>query len=414
MRAEDINLDDYEAFRQGKHHAWFTWLRHNAPVWRKPDPDGPGAWVFSKHADIVAASRDTATFSSELSNSGVLGTSHRDIGRLRFAPEQKQFIMMDPPEHTGCRSVVQPMFARNKVGERFSDRIREVADRLLSAAIAKGRFDFVEDIAVQLPLQVVGEAIGVPEEDRRDLFEWVNVIGSPNDPTYCRGPEHFAEAGGAVAAYGRKMIQQRLDSPADDLMTILAHAESDGVPWTEERKVTHFRLIWSAGSETTRTALAHGMRAFIDNPDAFDLIRSQPALLNGPAVEEVLRWSTPVMYFRRTVMNEVVIRDTVLSPGDHVLLWYVSGDRDEDVFPDPFTFDVTRSPNPHLAFGGGGPHFCLGAYLARLELRIMFECIAERVRAPRFAGEPEMAVGNFFNVMRHLPVDFTARTAAVA
>jgi len=401
---DQIDLDDHEAFRRGEHHEWFRYLRAHAPVWRKPDPDGDGAWVLCKHADIVAANRDAATFSSDLANSGILGTSRRDVQLLGRPPEHKQIVMMDPPEHAANRAIVQPVFARSKVAARFEARVREVAAQLLDAAMARDGLDFIEDIAVQLPLQVVGEAIGVPPDDRRELFEWVNVIGSPSDPAYCSGPEQYRQAGEAIAQYGRQMIAERQSCPRDDLMNIIAHAEIDGEPWTEARKVAHFRLFWNAGSETTRAALAHGLLAFIRNPEAYELLRADPSLLEGPAVEEILRWASPVMYFRRTAIRDVVVRGQQIRAGDHVLLWYVSGNRDEDVFTDPFRFDITRSPNPHLAFGGGGPHFCLGAYLARLELRVLFELIAERVPAPALMGEPDFGRGNFFNVIRALPV----------
>jgi cholest-4-en-3-one 26-monooxygenase len=279
---------------------------------------------------------------------------------------------------------------------------RTVTREIIDHALEQESFDVVTEVAAELPLIAIAELMGVPVEDRHRLFEWSNTMIGGNDPEYATSADAGAAAMAELYLYANELAAQRRIDPRDDIITTLLTAE--GEDQLSEHEFDMFVLLLAvAGNETTRNAISHGVHAFIDHPDQWQRLRADPSLLDG-AVEEGLRWATPVMQFRRTATRDLVIRGQHIAEGDAVVMYYISANRDEEVFADPFRFDISRSPNPHVAFGGGGPHFCLGAQLARLEMRIMFEEMLHRVERIEQTGEVSRLRSNFINGLKHLPV----------
>jgi cholest-4-en-3-one 26-monooxygenase len=258
--------------------------------------------------------------------------------------------------------------------------------------------------------------LGVPHEDRFRLFDWSNRLVGSEDPEYQVSDDHVTEAQVEMFMYAQQLAEQRRAEPRDDIVTTLLNAEVEGDTLTEMDFNLFFMLLSVAGNETTRNAIAHGMNAFLENPDQWDLLVSDPEAHIHGATEEILRWASPVLFFRRNARQDFEVRGQVIKAGEKISLWYISANRDEDVFTDPFTFDITRDPNPHIAFGGGGPHFCLGAQLARLEIRLLFEELAARVPRLEARGAPERLRSNFIGGIKHLPMRLrpASRTPAPA
>jgi cholest-4-en-3-one 26-monooxygenase len=401
--AADIDLLDRDRFTQGIPHEWFTWLRANAPVFHHDEPDGDGFWVVSRYHDIVAANRDATTFSSAQDRGGVvsLDTPVAPIEGQEMAGNMMLF--MDPPAHTRYRKLVNRGFTPRMIAA-LSAHVRELTVAIVEQAVAKGDCDFVVDVAAELPLEVIAELLGVPREDRFKLFEWSNSMIGSEDPEYRVSDEHVMEAQVEMYMYAQALADKRRAEPRQDIVTTLLNAEVDGDTLSELDFNLFFLLLSVAGNETTRNAIAHGMNAFLDNPDQWDLLVSDPAGRIDGAVEEILRWATPVLFFRRNCTRDTELGGQTIRAGEKISLWYISANRDESVFDDPFRFDITRDPNPHIAFGGGGPHFCLGAQLARLEIRLLFEELARRVPRLEGLGEPDRLRSNFIGGIKHLPV----------
>ncbi len=266
------------------------------------------------------------------------------------------------------------------------------------------------DIAAELPLQAIAELMGVPQEDRRKLFDWSNRMIGADDPEFQKDAVGMEAAGNAAAElfmYSHSLAELRRDDPQDDIISRLLGAEIDGDKLSELEFDMFFMLLTVAGNETTRNATAHGMKALLDHPDQFDKLKADPELLLG-AIEEILRWATPVLHFRRTALEDYELGGKLIRKGDKVVMWHISANRDETVFDDPFTFDIERSPNEHIAFGGGGPHFCLGANLARMELRLIFDELVHRLPDMKLDGEVEYLRSNFIGGIKHMPVHYTA------
>jgi cholest-4-en-3-one 26-monooxygenase len=270
----------------------------------------------------------------------------------------------------------------------------------------KGECDFVTDIAAELPLQVIAEIMGVPQEDRHLVFDWSNRMIGADDPEYSESREAAFAASAELYAYANSLAAQKRANPDDDIISVLLQAEVDGDRLTELEFDLFFLLLTVAGNETTRNLIAHGQLALMEHPDQRAKLLDDPSRL-GTAVDEMLRWGTPVMHFRRTAQRDTEIRGQRIAEGDKIVIFYISANRDEDVFDDPYTFDVERSPNEHVAFGGGGPHFCLGANLARLEIRVMFEELLRRVPDMELSGPAVRLRSNFINGIKHMPVSFT-------
>lgn len=411
LELSDIDLLNGDLFSTGMAEEYLTFLRNNAPVWRHPDPTGgPGTWMITKHEDVAMISRDHERFSADRDNGGINALSQAELGRERQSQADvgKMFIQMDPPEHGPYRKNLQPGFAKRVVG-KYTEHILEITQRVLDRALDKGTFDFVQEIAVEIPLNLVADVLGIPAEDRRWLFEHVTRAETPSSPEQFLEPafmSRYQESVDSIRNYGELLIKQRARNPQDDLTTRLAQSQVDGESVPLTNSVSNFFMLWSAGAETTRTALSWGMYAFMQNPDQWQVVRDSPDILETTAVEEVLRWASPVRRFRRNVMEDIELRGQRLRKGDGVVIWYVSANRDEDVFQSPFRFDVNRAHNPHLGFGGGGPHFCMGASLARLELNLVFREIARRVPHPELVAEPRMTKSSIFRALSELPVKF--------
>ena len=405
MRSEDINLLDRDVFAKGVPHEWFTYLREHHPLFHHPEPHGPGFWVVSKYADVQGVSRDPVTYSSDQDRGGV--TPLEEPETPIPGPVVKILLAMDPPEHTRHRKLVNRGFTPRMINA-LEPHIREMVVHILNRAIAKGTCDFVVDVAAELPVEVIAELIGVPKEDRHKIFEWTNRIVGAEDPEYFVSEDQVRQAQMEMFSYVRELCEQRRREPRDDIMSALLQAELDGDKLTDFELNAFFLFLSSAGNETTRNAAAHGLNAFLENPQEYDKLVQGPERLIGSATEEILRWASPVMYLRRNVTADTELRGHTLKAGDKVSLWYVSANRDEDVFEDPFRFDIERQPNEHVAFGAGGPHFCLGASLARLEIRVLFEELARRVPVLRALGAPAPLRSNIVAGIKHLPVDLRA------
>ncbi len=410
MELDEIDLLDRDRFTQDIPHEWFTHLRENAPVYKHPEPDGPGFWVITKHADIIACNRDATSFSSEQNRGGVVGLEEGLVGgdddATAAAVESggRMMLMMDPPDHTRYRKLVNRGFTPRMIGQ-LEPHIRDLTDQVLDKAVAKeGDIDFVVDIAAELPLEVIAELIGVPSEERHKIFEWSNRMIGSEDPEYMVSAEEVFNAQVEMFMYAQQLAEKRRAAPADDIISALLSAEVDGESLSDMDFNLFFLLLSVAGNETTRNAISHGMNAFLENPDQWDLLVSDPAAHIDGTVEEILRWATPVMYFRRNATRDVELRGETIEAGDKISLWYISANRDEDVFEDPFRFDITRTPNNHIAFGGGGPHFCLGAQLARLEIKMLFEEMVTRYPKVEALGPPDRLRSNFIGGIKHLPV----------
>ena len=413
MELSDINLLDRDIFTKGVPHEWFTYLRKNAPVWFHPEPDGGrGFWVITKHDDVTTVGHDGKLFSSDQNKGGVVMIEDPPEEERRRMEEMtaaagKLMLMMDPPEHTRYRKLVNRGFTPRMI-KALEPHLRELTVKILEAAIAKGDSDFVVDVAAELPLQAIAELIGVPQEDRHKIFDWSNRMVGREDPEYAVSDEHLMEAQVEMFMYANALAEERRKDPKGDIISALLAADIDGDELTVADFNMFFLLLAVAGNETTRNAIAHGMNALLDNPDQYAELVADRSLAPG-AVEEILRWATPVLFFRRNVTADTELRGQQLKAGDKVTIWYISANRDEKAFNDPFTFDVARSPNEHVAFGGGGPHFCLGANLARMEINVMFDEILDRYHDLELTGPVSRLRSNFINGLKHIPMKFTVK-----
>jgi len=409
--AHEINLLDPLIFEQRVPDEWFTWLRHNAPVFHHREEGGPGFWVLTRYDDVVEVGRDGVTYSSEQSRGGVVALEDADAA-ADLSAQGRMMLTMDAPDHTRYRSLVNRGFTPRMINA-LRPHILEMVDKILDPALERGECDFVTDVAAELPLQVIAEMLGVPYHDRHKLFEWSNRMIGSKDPEYAVSQQMAQNAAVEMYMYSNELAAQRRDHPRDDIVTALLKPDANGDVLSEMDFNVFFLLLAVAGNETTRNAMSHGMNALIENPDQFAKLKENPALMPS-AIEEILRWASPVMFFRRNVTKDTVIRGQQIKAGEKVSIWYISANRDEDVFADPFKFDIQRAPNQHVAFGGGGPHFCLGASLARLEMSIMFEELVKRVEAVERTGPVRRLRSNFINGLKHLPVRLTPRVRKAA
>ncbi|MEZ5270108.1 MAG: cytochrome P450 [Microthrixaceae bacterium] len=408
MQIEDIDLVDPDNFVSGRHHEMFKLLRAEDPVhWTEPEGEVP-FWSITKLRDLQTVNRDTETFSSETG-----GTQRIDIASIdpTFDTRGLMLIDTDPPKHTRYRRIVNKGFTPRMIG-LLETHLLYRAELIVDEVIGAGECDFVNDLAAELPLQAIVEMMGVPQKDRHLIFEWTNTMIGMTDPEYVA--EEGDEDAGRNAAmqlymYSNALAAERRDDPRDDIVTKLLNADVDGEALTEEEFDMFMLLLSVAGSETTRTATSHGIQALFDHPDQMQLLqdRLDDDELIASAIEEMVRWATPVHHFRRTATRDTELRGKKIKAGDKVVMWHVSANRDEEIFDEPFRFDIQRSPNEPIAFGGGGAHFCLGANLARAELRIIFREILRRMPAIAPAGPPQLLRSNFINGVKHLPVRFT-------
>jgi cholest-4-en-3-one 26-monooxygenase len=401
--APDINLIDPDTYqRGGPPHEQFAWLRENAPVYWHADggePGWPGFWAVTRHAEVGYLSRHAEIFSSaqRLCLFGEIPEEHIQLQRLMM-------LNMDPPQHTRQRAFVNRGFTPRMIGQ-LEKHISDICDTLLGDVQDRGRADFVTDIAAPLPLWVICELVGAPVEDRDRIFELSNLLIGSADPEFQIEPRAQQNAAAEVYAYGAALAERRRTEPADDIVTRLLQPNEHGEALTSDEFDLFFLLLTVAGNETTRNAAAGGMLALFEHPDQWQRLVDDPALIPA-AAEEIVRWVSPVNLFRRTAMHDTELGGQAIAEGDKVVVFYASANRDDDVFPAADQFDVSRDPNPHVGFGGGGPHFCLGRHLAAMELRILLQALTARMPGITLDGEPARLRSNFINGIKHMPVTF--------
>jgi cytochrome P450 len=392
----DPDLTDLDGFAVGFPHDVFTALRRDAPVWwhapTEHTPDGEGFWVVSRHADVMRVFRDPRTFSSETGGERPYGgTTIEDMPVAGVV-----FNMMDDPRHQRIRRLVSTGFTPRMINALEAD-LRERTGVIIDATLERGTCDFVLDVARELPLQAIASLMGVPETDRDQLCDWVDAMSDLTGMDL--------DAAASLYQYGSAFVADRRRCPVDDMLSVVAAAQltdEDPTQLTQQELEMFFTLLFTAGSETTRKAIAGGLLELIRAPDEMVRLRVDPSLV-PTAVEESVRWTSPSVYKRRTATRDVELHGTRIATGDKVTVWEMSANRDEAVFEDPFRFDVGRSPNPHVGFGQG-VHFCLGATLARLEIRVMLEELLDRVAMIELAGDPAYTRANRLWGLRSLPV----------
>ncbi|HEV3131438.1 MAG TPA: cytochrome P450 [Acidimicrobiales bacterium] len=398
-----------DVFRDEGHHQVFEAMRRDDPVHWHVDSAGLEFWCLTKHADVQWVSRDPVTF---VSGAGFTLVDI-DPNDLQGSTMRQMLPGMDRPEHTRFRRVVGKGFSPRTL-RLVEDHLELKARTIVDNIIERGSCDFVVDVAAELPLQAIAELVGVPEADRRRIFEWGNAMTGIDDPEFGGDREASMAASANMMQYAQELRRQRMVDPRDDIITVLTGAAEGSDGLSDEELAIFFLLLVVAGNETTRNATSHGMRALIEHPAEWAELRRDPSSDRmARAVEEILRWASPLLYFRRTATHDVELRGKTIRAGDRVVLWYPSANRDEEVFPDPFRFDTGRSPNDHVAFGGGGPHFCLGANLARMELRLIFTQLVTRMPKLEFDGPVEMLRSNFVGGIKHMPVRWDPREALV-
>jgi cholest-4-en-3-one 26-monooxygenase len=382
----------------------FAELRRTEPVHWIPQAPGiagfadEGYWAVTRHADVKYVSTHPELFSSTVNTAIIRFNEH--IERDAIDAQRLILLNMDPPEHTRVRQIVQRVFTPRAI-RALEDNLRHRALTIAREAGAHaGPFDFVTEVACELPLQAIAELIGIPQEDRIRIFEWSNRMISYDDPEYAITEEVGQQSAMELIAYAMNMAADRKQCPAKDIVTTLVAAEDEGNLTSDE--FGFFVLMLAvAGNETTRNAITHGMHAFLTHPGQWDLYkRERPAT----AAEEIVRWAAPVNAFQRTATRDLELGGKPIRKGDRVGIFYASANHDPDVFTDPDTFDITRDPNPHLGFGGGGPHFCLGKSLAVLEIDLIFNAIADAMPGLRLAGEPSRLRSAWINGVKHLQV----------
>jgi cholest-4-en-3-one 26-monooxygenase len=402
MTLEDVNLADSGNFVAGVPHEMFDALRRHAPVWFHPGTDEiEGFWCIVKHRDIQDLSRAYEHASSERG-----GITLNDMPEEDLELQRQMMLQMDPPKHTKLRLLVNKGFSPRMVG-RLEEHIRDITTSIVDNVAARGECDFVVDVAAELPLQVIAEMMGVPQEDRRKIFDWSNRLIGSEDPEYNFSRDDAIGAATEMFMYSTELAAQKRAHPDDDIISALLQAEVDGNMLTDTEFNLFFQLLAVAGNETTRNLISHGMLFLIEHPDQRTKLLADRSLLPS-AIDEMLRCASPVMYMRRTAGDDFELRGEKIRAGDKIALWYIAANRDEEVFDDPHHFDITRSPNEYVAFGGGGPHFCLGANLAKVEIRVMFEELLDRLPDIELAGPVQRLRSNFINGIKHMPVRFTA------
>jgi len=383
----------------------FAKLRAERPVSFHEEPEfigfpkGPGFWSLVCYDDVVRASRDSETFSSGRgSNIGDL-----PVELLEFFGSM---INMDAPRHTKLRKLVNRGFTPRVVAA-LEENVRVTARRIVRTVAPKGGCDFVEEIAGPLPLAIICDMMGIPPDDYRRMFELSNVILGIGDPEYGVTMDVLMNAAVELSQYAQALGEARTTAPREDITSVLMQADVDGDRLTPAEFASFFILLVVAGNETTRNAISHGMKALTDFPDERRKWLADFEGVAPTAVEEIVRWATPVIHFRRTVTKDVEIGGQPIAAGEKVVLWYNAANRDERAFPDPYRFDVTRSPNEHLGFGGGGAHFCLGANLARREIKVLFDELFRVLPDVRVVGQPDMLFSGFIHGIKRMRVEWT-------
>ena len=409
VQPDFVDVLDLDRFVRGDHHAMFRRMREEAPVsWHEEKVREGGFWNIVMHPHLQTVNRDTELFSSQKAGSLMF----ENPAPSGFDSRGKLLIDTDPPLHTRYRRLINKGFTPRMIG-LLEQYLQYRAELIVDNVIEKGECDFVSGLAMELPLQAIAEIMGVPQEDRRLIFDWTNKMIGAQDPDYndsgeIEDMEEATQAAAELYLYVDQLRAQRRSDPKDDIVTKLINAEIDGDNLSEEEFEMFMLLLSVAGNETTRNATTYGMYGLSSTPGQWDLLKGNLPELMPNAIEEMVRWGSPVLHFRRQTTAPTEIGGVELDADDKVVMWHVSANRDENVFDDPDTFDIERSnANEQVGFGGGGAHYCLGANLAKAELRIIYTEIATRMPDIKVVGEPERLRSNFISGIKSMPVSFT-------
>jgi cholest-4-en-3-one 26-monooxygenase len=398
----DVNDPDLYAVRLPRDE-WEE-LRRTAPVWWQAQPkhrdgfDDEGHWVLTRHADVKEVSRQDKIFSS-YENTAII-RFNENMERDMIDMQRVIMLNMDAPQHTRMRAIISRGFTPRAVSN-LKDTLTARAHKIVAEAKLKEEGEFVRDIACELPLQAIAELLGVPQEDRGKIFDWSNRMVSYDDPDY--DPDDGQTASFEMLSYFMEMAEARKETPANDIVTKLVTADIDGQELTSDEFGFFTILLSVAGNETTRNAISHGMIAFMEHPDQWAIYKAERP---ETAADEIVRWSTPVVSFQRTATEDTVIGGQAIKAGDRVGMYYGAANFDPDVFDHPYKFDILRDPNPHLGFGGTGAHYCIGANLARVEINLIFNAIADALPDITMLGDPKRLRSGWLNGIKELPVAY--------
>jgi cytochrome P450 len=412
---EDVRLDDivFWGLPREEREGAFEKLRNERPIGfdqefepppNVPIPKGPGFWSLTRHADVLHASRNADIFCS--GNGVVIPDMPQEMSEFF-----NSMIAMDDPRHSRLRRIVSRGFTPRALGDLEHDVTRR-ARAIVDAVIEKGECDFVTELAAPLPLGIICDMMGIPDSQMQFVFDQTNIILGLGDPEYVTPGDNpimaALTAGTALAELMKEIAQEHRKNPQDDLTSALMNAEVDGETLDDRELASFFILLVAAGNETTRNAISHGMLALSRNPDERRKWQADFEGVAPTAVEEIVRWASPVIHFRRTATRDTEIRGQKIAEGDKLVLWYNSANRDSEAFDEPYRFDLGRRPNEHAGFGGPGVHFCMGANLARREITVMFRELLTRLPDIEITGEPEMLLSNFIHGIKRMPCAFTA------
>ena len=407
MGPDDADITSHDTYTNGVPHATFNRLRASDPVHWTDETDGSGFWSILRYDDALAVSRDYSTFTS------TKGIRLEEMDEEQL-PARRTMMELDPPEHTRYRRLVNKGFTRRTV-DTFEDVIRQLAAEVVEAALPKGEFDFVAEVSEQLPMRMLGRLLGTSDEHGHQLVAWGDALLGNTDPDFTDFPIDLTDteayrmvpfrspAALEIFQFAQQQAAERRTCPRDDIITKLLEPTRDGEPLSDLEFNNFFTLLVAAGNDTTRYTMTHGVWNMMNHPQLWQTLRQRPELMPS-CVEEVLRTSSVTMHFRRTATRDVEMRNSRINAGDKVVIWFNSANHDPDGFAMPFRFDLAREPNDHMAFGRNGPHFCLGAWLARMEVRLVFEELMKRIDHLEPAGPIERLRSNFIAGIKRLPV----------
>lgn len=404
---DDADITSHDTYTNGVPHATFARLRTEDPVHWTEEADGSGFWSILRYDDALAVSRDVATF-----------TSTKGIRLEEMDEEESEarrtLMELDPPEHTRYRRLVSKGFTRRSV-ESYEESIRELAVEVIEEALQQTEFDFVQAVAEELPMRMLGRMLGTSDEDGRKMVAWGDALLGNTDPEFTDYPVDLTNtdefrmvpfrspASIQIFQYAQDQAEKRRACPGEDLITQLLAPATDGVPLTDHEFNNFFTLLVAAGNDTTRYTMTHGLWSMINHPELWDAWKANPDL-TPTAIEEILRTSSVTMHFRRTATRDIEMRGKQIKAGDKVVIWYNAANHDPEAFENPFRYDLARTDNDHMAFGRNGPHLCLGAWLARMEARLVFEELLKRVDRFEPNGPVDRLRSNFISGIKHLPV----------
>jgi cholest-4-en-3-one 26-monooxygenase len=404
---EGYDFTDPDVNEKAIPHDQFRAARKNSPIvwveqpWEQrsgfAEESGTGYWAVTRHEDVSTISRNSKDWST--AENGAIIRFPGEMARDQIELQRVILINQDPPEHTQTRAIISRGFTPRSIAE-LEETMVQRANTIVKEAVSRGSGNFVEEIAAELPLQAIADLIGVPQEDRHKLFEWSNQMLAGEDPDYAGNNE---VAAAEILGYAMMLAADRQANPRDDLITKLIQAHKGERGLNDDEFGYFVILLAVAGNETTRNAISHGMNAFLDNPEQWEIWkRDRPATM----VDEVVRWGTPVTVFQRTALNDVEVSGHTFKKGERAALFYASANFDDEVFEDPFTFNILRDPNPQLGFGGNGAHYCLGANLARQEIRVIFDALADHAPDISKLADPVRLRHSWINGLKALQVRY--------